>query len=322
MLALLLSTDVLSLLVAAVALGGLLCMAVGLRYLLATRRFALRDRIQRTLGGSSATARGELRAPLLSRETAAIGPLARLAAPSDAEEMKRLRDGLVHAGFRGDRALANYLAAKIGLGIGAAALVLAVNGLRPQPLTHAAFLSIAAMALGFYLPSMWLWDRRRQRQRALLVPLPNALDLLVTCVEAGLGLEAALQRVAEELRLGAPLLADELTQVVREIEAGMNRTDAFRRLAARTGVDELRGLSAIIIQTQMFGTSVARALRVQADALRVRRMQAAETRAATVSVKMKVPLIFCILPALFAVIMGPAAINIVRVLLPTLQGGN
>jgi tight adherence protein C len=127
--------------------------------------------------------------------------------------------------------------------------------------------------------------------------------------------------VAGELELGAPLLASELEQTELEMRAGVSRGDAFRRMADRTGVEELRNLSAIIIQTQIFGTSIAKSLRIQADAIRVRRMQLAEERAAAASVKMTVPLVLCIAPALFAVLIGPAIVKIARLLLPTLSGG-
>jgi tight adherence protein C len=143
----------------------------------------------------------------------------------------------------------------------------------------------------------------------------------VTCVEAGLGLEQAIVRVTAELKLAAPLLARELEQTELEIRAGMSRGDAFRRMADRTGVEELRNLSAVIIQTQLFGTSIARSLRVKSESMRVRRMQIAEERAAAASVKMTVPLVLCIAPALFAVLLGPAVVTFVRELFPTLSGG-
>jgi tight adherence protein C len=191
---------------------------------------------------------------------------------------------------------------------------------RPQPFRNAALFTIVFMAIGFYLPAFWLSGRVKERQSAVNHALPDALDLLVTCVEAGLGLDAALNRVAEELSLSAPLLSKEMSQAALEMRAGMARGEAFRRLAARTGVEELRNLAAMIVQTEVFGTSIAKSLRVQSDAMRVRRMQLAEERAATVAVKLTVPLIFCILPALFAVLMGPATVRIIRILMPTLTG--
>jgi tight adherence protein C len=140
--------------------------------------------------------------------------------------------------------------------------------------------------------------------------LPDAIDLLVTCVEAGLGLDAALSRVAEEITLAAPLLAAELKVTFLEIQASIPRRDAFRRLSERTGVEDLRQLSAVLTQTEMFGTSIARALRVHSEGMRIRRMQRAEEKAAMVGVKMTLPLILCILPTLMAVVLGPAVATI------------
>src|SRR5262249_39799786 len=154
------------------------------------------------------------------------------------------------------------------------------------------------------------------RQTELSRALPDTLDLLITCVEAGLGIEAALNRLTAEIGLSAPLLAGELRQTTMEIQAGMGRADAFRRLAERTGLEELRSLSAMLIQTEMFGTSIGRALRVHSSAIRVKRTHRAEEQGATVAVKMMLPLIFCILPSLFVIIMGPAVVRILHNMLP------
>ncbi|HVT07123.1 MAG TPA: type II secretion system F family protein, partial [Polyangia bacterium] len=149
------------------------------------------------------------------------------------------------------------------------------------------------------------------RKQALENPLPDAIDLLVTCVEAGLSLDAAMARVAQEMELVAPILAQELKQTMLEIQAGVKRSDAFHRLSTRTGVEDLKSLSAMIIQTELFGTSVSRALRVHSEGMRTKRMQRAEEKAAMVSVKMTVPLILFILPSLMVVVMGPAALMII-----------
>ena len=142
-------------------------------------------------------------------------------------------------------------------------------------------------------------------------PLPDAMDLLVTCVEAGLALDAAMARVSQEMELVAPILGAGAEADLLEIQAGVQRSDAFHRLSKRTGVEDLRSLSAMIIQTELFGTSVSRALRVHSEGMRIKRMQRAEEQAAMVSVKMTVPLIFFILPSLMAVVMGPAALMII-----------
>jgi len=191
---------------------------------------------------------------------------------------------------------------------------LLVNGHLPNPIKFPtdAGLALVLAALTFFLPNLWLRGKIGERQTAIERALPDAMDLLVTCVEAGLGLDAAINRVSEEMTLAAPLLSEELRHTSLEIQAGVPRADGFRRLAERTGVEDLRALAAVLIQTDMFGSSIARALRTQSESMRIRRAQRAEEKAAMVSVKMTIPLIMCILPSLIAVVMGPAIAMIVR----------
>lgn len=246
--------------------------------------------------------------------------VARVATPTDEDEIGRLRAQLTHAGFRAERAMPIYLAAKVVLAFGLAGLFLWVNSLRPAPLQQAALYTVVVMIVGFYLPNAWLQGRVQERTKTIGNSLPDALDLLVTCVEAGLGLDLAMTRVAQEIGMSAPLLSQELLTTSLEMRAGMSRGEAFKRLALRTGVEEIRNLSSIIIQTEIFGTSVARALKVMADGMRIRRMQRAEENAATVAVRMTIPLVVCILPALLSTLLGPAIVRMIRILLPTLGG--
>ena len=171
--------------------------------------------------------------------------------------------------------------------------------------------AMIACAFAFFLPNIWVYNKVTNRKAIIEQPLPDAIDLLVTCVEAGLSLDAAMARVSQEMELVAPLLAQELKQTMLEIQAGVKRSDAFHRLSTRTGVEDLKSLSAMIIQTEMFGTSVSRALRVHSEGMLTKRMQRAEEKAAMVSVKMTVPLILFILPSLMVVVMGPAALMII-----------
>ena len=175
---------------------------------------------------------------------------------------------------------------------------------------NAPAMAVGICAVFFFLPNLWLGSRIGQRQTTIEKSLPDAMDLLVTCVEAGLGLDAALGRVAAELKPVAPLLAAELNLTVFETQAGLPRREAFRRLSERTGVEDLRELAAVLAQTEIFGTSIARALRIHADGMRTRRMQNAERKASMVGVKMTFPLIFCVLPSLMAVVLGPAIVSI------------
>ena len=309
----------------AVAFGAVVTAILGIGYVAASGRDVVKERLRRTLGLAPlpvATTGNDLKKAERAPWEAALEPIARAARPGNEQELGRLRSKLSHAGLRSERALVVFLGVKVILALALGAGYLVFNYYYPQPSTYAALYTIAATAAGFYAPSLYVANRISDRQKQINHALPNAPDLLVTCVEAGLGLEAAIARVASELGLGAPLLAKELEQTELEMRAGVSRGDAFRRMADRTGVEELRNLSAIIIQTQIFGTSIAKSLRIQSDALRVRRMQIAEERAAAASVKMTIPLVLCIAPALFVVLLGPAVVKIARELLPTLSGGH
>jgi tight adherence protein C len=165
------------------------------------------------------------------------------------------------------------------------------------------------------VPAMHVGGRARRRQKELQRTLPDALDLLIVCVEAGLGLNQALQRVAEEIRHVSALTSDELSLVNYEIRAGVPREEALRNLGERTGVADIRSLIAMLIQTDRFGTSIAQALRVHSDTVRTKRRQRAEEAAAKTTIKLVFPLALCIFPALFVVILGPAMVQIYRTLL-------
>jgi tight adherence protein C len=226
------------------------------------------------------------------------------------EERHLLRGRLAQAGWRSASATQAFLASKVLLALVGVAAVAWANALRLEPIPMVSAWAVLLAGAGFLLPNAVLQDRIKARQRAIDRGLPDALDLLVTSVEAGLGLDGALQRVATEVALAQPVLAEELTLTFLEVKAGVARTDAFRRLANRTGVQDLKTLAATLNQTTLFGTSVAAALRIQAEGMRVRRMQRAEERAAMLSVKMTMPLVLCFLPSLLAVLIGPAVVNI------------
>jgi len=254
-------------------------------------------------------------AAILARVAA---PLAALARPRREDEKGRLARQLAQAGLRSPHAASIFLGARMVLAVAGLGVYLAVAAHRAEPLRGGPALGVILFAVGYYLPAVWLARRTRQRQAAIDRGIPDALDLLVTCVEAGLGLDAALQRVADEIALAHPVLSRELQLTFLEVNAGIRRGDALRRLADRTGVADLKTFAATLNQTEMFGTSIADALRIQADGMRIRRMQRAEEKAATVPVKLTIPLVLFILPSLFAVIIGPAVMNIVKTLLPML----
>jgi tight adherence protein C len=234
--------------------------------------------------------------------------------PRSPKEMGKLRLRLVNAGFRRDEALYVFFGIR-------AALALALFGLMATPLLMKPNIAFAFGGLGFgyIVPGFVLGKMAKRRQHRIRLALPDALDLLVVSVEAGLGLDQALQRVGEELAAPYPGLSDEIRLVNLELRAGKGRAEALRNLADRTGVDDLSALVAMLIQTDKFGTSIATSLRVFSDTMRTKRRQRAEEAAAKTGVKMVFPLVFCIFPGIWVVTIGPAAIRFVQVLFPMAQ---
>lgn len=289
--------------------------AVAMLYTFVTHDRGSAVRLQRRLAPSpdlpDLVQRKDAIAELLAQ---GLTPLARLAKPLREDELQAVRGKLAHAGFRSRNAIQIFLASKALVPLLFVAVVLWANVVRVEGLRMLPLFVLGAAGMGFFLPNVWLNARVKARQLAVNRGLPDVLDLLVTCVEAGLGLDAAIQRVAGEVVLSHPIVAEEVTLTFLEVKAGVPRTEAFRRLAERTGVQDLRTLAATLNQTEMFGTSIATALRVQSEGMRVHRMQRAEERAAVLSAKMTFPLVICFLPTLLVVIIGPALVNIVRAL--------
>lgn len=235
--------------------------------------------------------------------------------PGSPQKLSHAQRLLARAGYRAPESVMVLRGAKILLAVGFLSLVYFSKFYRANPLFILAF----APLLGFLLPEIWLVWRIRQRQHRIRLGLPDALDLLVVCVEAGLGLDQAILRVSSELKIAHPELSDELQLVNAEMRLGKTRLEALRGLAIRTGVEDIKALVAMLIQADRFGTGVAQSLRVHSDDLRVKRRQRAEEQAGKAPVKMVPPLVFFIFPALFVVILGPAVISLVRQLFPALQ---
>jgi tight adherence protein C len=251
------------------------------------------------------------------------GPLAQLVVPQAGWENSSLRYRFMYAGYRLPTAPVLFFTFKIVLALvlpGLLALYFTIFGM-PEVRQFTALLSLlVATTLGYYLPNVWLHLRIKSRQLEIFETFPDALDLMMVCVEAGLALDAALDRVGREIRLKSTVLADELHLVSLEMRAGSSRERALRNLALRTGVAEVSSLVALLVQSDRFGTSVANSLRVHSEGLRTKRRLRAEEAAAKIPVKMLFPLILCIFPALMLVLMGPSFISIYRVLLPALAG--
>jgi tight adherence protein C len=241
--------------------------------------------------------------------------------PQSEMEKNGLRVTLANAGFRSESAPAVYQ----GLRVATLALFLvpaAVFVLPTKGFTLGALQWIViAGGLGFYIPQIVLWWLRSTRQQEIFVTLPDALDLLVVCVESGLGLDAAMRKVTEEMKSHAKVMCEELSLANLQLQMGRPRREVLHDLGVRTGVDDVRSLAAILIQADRFGSSIAQALRVQSDSMRTRRRQIAEEKAAKTAVKLIFPLVLFIFPAVFVVLVGPAAIQIYRNLLSKTPGG-
>jgi len=235
--------------------------------------------------------------------------------PRSPEDTSQQQQRLAQAGIRRKDATVLMYGVQVGM-----VLILLIGfGLTGYLQRHLFLSLILSLFLGALLPDSWLRWRIKKRKDRIHRALPDAVDLLVVCVEAGIGLDQALMRIGQENRKTYPDLSDELRRLNIEVNAGQTRVEAMRNLARRTGVADLKALVAVLIQTERFGTSVARALRVFSDTLRTKRRQYAEERAAKMAVKMIPPLVLFVFPSIFVVVAGPAVIRIYQELLPMLS---
>ncbi len=242
-----------------------------------------------------------------------VAPLAmKPVMPRSDEEMSALKEKLAQAGFRHESASRYFLASKTITAVGVGVLVLIVAGGAGYEAHKLFGLTATAAGLGFLLPNAWLMLGRMQRAEKIREGLPDSLDLLVVSVESGLGLDAGLSRVSEEMRTVHPVLSEEMQIATLENQMGVPRSEALEHMAARSGVEEMRALVAVIIQAEKFGTSVAKTLRTQADTLRAKRRLKAEERAQKTTVKLMLPLILFIFPSIFVVLVGPAVLQLVK----------
>ncbi len=239
---------------------------------------------------------------------------------TDAQVAMPLRRQMIQAGYRRPNSVAVYYGMKLLLAVLVPGILYLVNEEVTRFLPPKYTLPILALAgvIGFIFPGIWLDFKKSRRKRRLFEGLPDALDLMVVCVEAGMGLDAAIHRVAEEIGLESPIVGEEFKLVGLELRGGKQRSDALRNLAIRTDMEDIQSLVSLLIQTDKFGTSIVQSLKVHADSMRVKRFQMAEEMAAKLPVKLVFPLIFFIFPALFVVIVGPAIISIYR---NFMQGG-
>lgn len=239
--------------------------------------------------------------------------------PKSHEDISKTRTKLNQAGFRGTKALEGFWALKmiglvVGFLVGGGAVVL-TRGFSIDSLTYSAAIGLVM----FFLPEVIVWFVTRGRQDNIFYGLPDALDLMVVCVEAGLGLDQAMRKVADEMKKAYRIIAEEFGLCNLQLQMGRARNEVLHDLGARTGVDDLKALAAILIQADKFGSSVAQALRVQSDSMRTRRRQMAEEKAAKTAVKLIFPLVLFIFPAIFVVLVGPAAITMINELFPSMN---
>ncbi len=230
--------------------------------------------------------------------------------PKSPKDMSRLRRRLAVAGYRSPTAAVIYSASELLLPVilgGTTFLVLGAGRW---------YLALLVAMFAFILPSVWLGRQTALRQKQIRNGLPDALDLMIVCIEAGSSIDQSIIKTTDELEISYPALAEELRLITTEMRAGKARLEAFKNFAARTKVDEVRALVAMLVQTDRFGTSVAQALRTHAEVARTKRRQNAEERAAKIGVKLVFPLVLCLFPALYVAILGPAIVDYVKVFRP------
>jgi len=285
----------------------------------------LQDRLQIVKAGGALESEIDQKSkisPWVGRIIELTKPVAKLSVPKEGWENSQLRIRFMNAGYRSDTAPMVFFMAKTVLTFLLPAifiLYVMISGADYAADLLLLFI-ITSAGLGYFLPNIFLVRRIAYRKREILDSFPDAMDLIIVCVESGLGLDAALARVSEEMHMISPILGEELHLINLELRAGSSRERALRNLALRTGVEDIDTLVAMLVQSDRFGTSVAQSLRVHAENLRTKRRLRAEEAAAKIALKLLFPLIFFIFPSMLLVLLGPALISINRILLPAMGG--
>jgi tight adherence protein C len=303
---------------AALAWWGMELVATGRSRALSRLDELKNPRARRSPAENSALKRPDTVTRMLEKATPA---LAKPLTPKSEVEMSKLRLKLAHAGFRTEAAPSIFLGLKFALLLSgfllAGGTTLLFHGTSQKTLIY----TIGIAGALFYLPDLVVSFIAKKRQEAIFLALPDALDLMVVCVEAGLGLDQAMRRVADEMKNIYRVLCEEFALANLQLQMGRPRAEVLHELGVRTGVSDLRALAGVLIQADKFGSSVAQALRVQSDSMRTRRRQIAEEKAAKTAVKLIFPLVLFIFPGIFVVLVGPAAVTMARELFPKM-GGN
>jgi len=290
-------------------------LVLALFYAFAPAETTVRTRLEQLMNSANRRPRERFSEKQQERARNVLAKIGKLLPAAAETRANRAQIMMVRAGYRSADAFLAIRGMKVILPVALAIFAL-ISGIYQY---NPALIILLAIVLGFVLPEIWLLWRIQVRQRLLRLALPDALDLLVICVEVGLGLDQSLIRVSQELRIVHPELSDELQMVNFEMRVGKTRLEALRELARRTGLEDVKSLVAMLIQTERFGTSIGQSLRIYSDELRTRRRQSAEEMSAKTTVKMVPALVAFIFPALLVVILGPALISLMRQLLPALK---
>ncbi len=304
----------------AVLAGMVLVSIVLIVYAFWPRSSSDSEAVKRRMAGQSArdnvkALREQAKASVAKRVMETVAPIAmRPVMMTSPEEMSKLRLKLANAGFRGEKITTTYLASKTVLAVCLGLAALGYVWFKGDSFSRGAGITLLGAGFGFLAPDMWLKMAISKRGELLRKSLPDSIDMMVISVEAGLGLDAAIQRVGDEMKEVHPVLAEELQLVTLETQMGIPRSESLDNFAARMGIDEAKSLVGVVNQAERFGTSIASALRRQSEALRVKRRQAAEEKAQKTTVKLMLPLVLFIFPAIFVVLAGPAALTMLEAL--------
>jgi len=303
----------------------LLFLAVFVGVLAVPRLVTSRNPVERRLAPTSPISQVEGSPTLRAGENTSLwgqllAGLEKRAIPVNEKERSSARVRLLQAGYGGANAVRNYFAIRLLLSVvlPTGFLILAPVFTRNMPVEKVMIITVCLLVAGLYLPSAFVSNRARNRQRAISESFPDALDMLMVCVEAGLGLDSAFTRVGAQMASAHPVLAEEFALVSLELRAGKSREAAMRNFAERIGTTEITSFVVLLIQSDQLGTSVAQTLRVQAEEMRVKRMLRAEEKAHMLPVKLSIPLVLCLLPSMIAVAVLPGIIRIIRDLIPAL----
>ncbi len=299
-------------------------MILAIAFIIRGRQSNTKGRLRKLVGKDGASKSGDSPTRFLGQRQDTLAsriskPLHKLSSIEKRTVRLKMQLKLVRAGYRSDQAIHNYLAAKILCPLIYVSIFMFTNMVYNFQVKAILYI-VLLIILGFFTPSLWVFLMTKTRQEKIVKGLPDALDLMVVCVESGLGLDMTIKRVGDEMLPICKDLSEEFTLSTLEVRAGISREDALKNMNIRIGVSEMNSLTTVLSQTSRFGTSLAKALRIHSDSMRTKRRQMAEGMAAKATVKMVFPLVLFIFPAIFVVLVGPGALTIIKHLLPAFGG--